>query len=702
MAPDLSPPHPYNIYTYVPPAQLLVCTECHHAVVPRLLVRHHHEKHPSLGVSHGSTVPRKGLHPLAQWLASFEPPLSSREFDGPATAVDDWFTPLIPFSSGYLCTSDGCFYAHQKLDPFKKHYRYHSPAVVSPTWQEHHVWQPGGVNKPYHAVDVPVESLPPSDTVSVPPVPPSPPGSLLAETIERFRQLHQHDRQAFSRGEETTLIRTMWLDRVQWHLQLPRSEVPHLIYATSCDTLPSDCFEASEVYAAVLAAVRDWNRRLCPEQLSPGECVVGTLVRRSLYDVSLDHTTGHPLQPLRSPSTLDRYARTWARCLLLLLRRASCSAPVPPALAHLPLNPSQQQACHDLIACFPRSPTGPFQPSSSSWQLDSSDHASPEEVDIFDGAESDSLDTLVDELTEPVELDTSTADASPAPDRATSPSTAAPPRSGPPETGPSEAVARSAVLALSRALLEQRLHSSEWDHPLTWYLGVSAFQLFESQEHTWRLPHQHSPTLSHVVYVLRLVALGHLLAEEVSSPHSESSFISRAREYCSRYLVHASSYIFDEVFNLRSFALEYARNWYRHPAIQWTSPDVLRCGRGELQITRLPGFAQSLVAQTEELLLALLGQSDPSYLEQFEPRRLMDNMTWANHGDSLVSLNPSLQECVPALLQSLAHRPSSRQPRWVCLQTIPASQQQQGMLHDVPFLPSPRRALTLLPSGPRL
>jgi hypothetical protein len=105
------------------------------------------------------------------------------------------------------------------------------------------------------------------------------------------------------------------------------------------------------------------------------------------------------------------------------------------------------------------------------------------------------------------------------------------------------------VCRLYQAILEQELQHSEWESPLTWYVGVSAFQLRGTAAGTWKRAYQHSPLLSRAIYSFRLVALA-----SIFSPDRPDRLptVTVAGAYFARYLHAHQPYILDSILSLPS------------------------------------------------------------------------------------------------------------------------------------------------------
>lgn len=190
------------------------------------------------------------------------------------------------------------------------------------------------------------------------------------------------------------------------------------------------------------------------------------------------------------------------------------------------------------------------------------------------------------------------------------------------------------LLLVYRDLIEQVGGWGEQTNPILTFLGIQGFNLATLR---WESPSRHGTVLSQVIYCIRLVALECVFRDHAADP--SEPLTDRLAAYCAEHLHSGRPRVFDEVFSQRNFAQVIAKDFHGRPSIHWEADRgaLLYEGR-RLEINRVRYWVKTLIEEAELTTCSLLGVTRP-YLDEFDPKRLEDNLTHEAHGASLIDLN---------------------------------------------------------------
>ena len=200
---------------------------------------------------------------------------------------------------------------------------------------------------------------------------------------------------------------------------------------------------------------------------------------------------------------------------------------------------------------------------------------------------------------------------------------------------PDGALVEPALTELSRLILQQQPGWTGRQSPLLFFLGIVGFN---PERKAWRSAQESGPTLSRVIYLLRLFGLGVVL----EGP--EDDMIGQLQAYRSRFLVNGCEGVFDEVLNQLKLVTVVAQDWYTHPSVSWAQDRQTLWHEGhKIEIAELGRWVEGMITEAEQILCDELLGRDPTFLIEREPGLFIDNLTWANNGDSLVEQNGGLR-----------------------------------------------------------
>jgi superfamily II DNA or RNA helicase len=180
----------------------------------------------------------------------------------------------------------------------------------------------------------------------------------------------------------------------------------------------------------------------------------------------------------------------------------------------------------------------------------------------------------------------------------------------------------SLLLKFSIDLITQPLYGHAHDSPFVHFLGVLGFHPTLKM---WRLPHQYTPYLSHLLYCARVLSLEHCLP--AGQRGDQKQMVLEFRKFHEQHLVDSSFSAVTELISLRAYGMVIAKEHHSRERFYWSSDrQTLYFDDTTINVPVLRSLANSVLTEAQELLTSRLVFRDSSYLDSRDARHFRDNI----------------------------------------------------------------------------
>ena len=184
------------------------------------------------------------------------------------------------------------------------------------------------------------------------------------------------------------------------------------------------------------------------------------------------------------------------------------------------------------------------------------------------------------------------------------------------------------IQELSMSLISQEITQNEFTSPIVFWLSVEGYHVTQGR---WKKAWEFRPTLSQIVYCMRLVVIEEWRRDEVGmSTHT-------ARNYAKEYLHDGCDAAFTVIHGIRAYAKVAGEDYYGNPSTTWTKDGTALILKGKIfTLDGLRGMVAGWVRTIgQQIESGLLFQST-GWLESVELTSFEDNPLWAAGGECFV------------------------------------------------------------------
>lgn len=207
---------------------------------------------------------------------------------------------------------------------------------------------------------------------------------------------------------------------------------------------------------------------------------------------------------------------------------------------------------------------------------------------------------------------------------------------------------QSLLFSLSRMLITHPMGGGQLDHPLLYFLGVVGW---DRRDSVWIQASTHCPTLSSMIYCIKVIAFQVAMDTAGSRPRIEDGEgddvspnpeLEELKRFKSRHLDTNSDSVTDELSNLRDYTSVIARDSYSRPHFAWeqNSRETFSWKGEKIALSAIRTWVADLIRRATNTLQYDLVFAPDGQLEHIDLDNVKDELARSTNGQSFREQNP--------------------------------------------------------------